>query len=434
MKYLKYLIVFIFVFFVYYYINCNMMYLDPLNNYAFSYGILRGEIPYLDFNTISTPLYAFFMVPFLAISNHLITFMIANSLIVTIMFILLDKMYSKNSLLMIMGFFIFCFFGILPTYNLFCIFILIIILFLEEKYNDKDILIGIFIGLSILSKHTIGCFFIIPSIIFYFKNRKKLFKRFIGFIIPICIFLIYLISTGSLYKFIDLCFFGLFDFSKSNGSFASIYFVASIIMLIISIVVNIKDKKIVNLYLLFTISIVIPLFDLCHFALYFGCFCILVFKYIKIRDYFYYLFSILPVVGLSITYVYIYSSLDCSTFNLKHLNNSIICNKPNDYIFDYFDSYSDPIILSYWKVKYDISRNRNIDNFEVFLNGNYGYNGNIKLINYIDSLHDKYILIDYFNYSDDRSDNQFNKEVCDYIMNNYEYVGKENGFVVYYKK
>lgn len=61
------------------------------------------------------------------------------------------------------------------------LFMLVILLYLEKKYPDKDYLIGFVIGCAVLSKHTVGAFFILPSIIYYFRDIKKLLRRAIGF-------------------------------------------------------------------------------------------------------------------------------------------------------------------------------------------------------------------------------------------------------------
>ena len=55
-----YLIVFIIVFIFLYYFGFVHNYGDPIANYGFSYAIRNGQIPYVDFNTISSPLYAFY--------------------------------------------------------------------------------------------------------------------------------------------------------------------------------------------------------------------------------------------------------------------------------------------------------------------------------------------------------------------------------------
>ena len=60
-KNLKYILIFIFFLIIYQFLGFANMYGDPIANYGFSHAIRNGEIPYVDFNTISTPLYAFVM-------------------------------------------------------------------------------------------------------------------------------------------------------------------------------------------------------------------------------------------------------------------------------------------------------------------------------------------------------------------------------------
>ena len=55
-----YFIAFIIIFILIYFIGSCNNFGDPFCCYAFSHAIVRGEIPYLDFNMIITPLYAFF--------------------------------------------------------------------------------------------------------------------------------------------------------------------------------------------------------------------------------------------------------------------------------------------------------------------------------------------------------------------------------------
>ena len=89
----KYLFIFIYVFLIYYLINFPSTFRDPLSHYGFSHAIINGEIPYLDFNLISTPLYAFVMTPFLLIKDSFIIFIIENAILVNIMFYFLNNIF-----------------------------------------------------------------------------------------------------------------------------------------------------------------------------------------------------------------------------------------------------------------------------------------------------------------------------------------------------
>lgn len=60
-KCIRYLFIFIFVFCIYEFFGFLNTYGDSMNNYVFSHAIVQGEIPYLDFNILTTPLYTFVM-------------------------------------------------------------------------------------------------------------------------------------------------------------------------------------------------------------------------------------------------------------------------------------------------------------------------------------------------------------------------------------
>ena len=74
------LFIFIFSLLVYLVFGFNVDNGDGFANFGFSYGLIKGGIPYLDFNTISTPLYMFYQAIFLLISNQYIMFIIAACL------------------------------------------------------------------------------------------------------------------------------------------------------------------------------------------------------------------------------------------------------------------------------------------------------------------------------------------------------------------
>ena len=94
-QYLKY--IFLFLFFL-----ISMSFLmtpfdaDVLWSYGFSYAISKGEIPYLDFNMIITPLYPVLMSIPLLINKNIIVFYIFNALLMTSAFYLLNKEYKEK--------------------------------------------------------------------------------------------------------------------------------------------------------------------------------------------------------------------------------------------------------------------------------------------------------------------------------------------------
>ena len=162
-----------------------------------------------------------------------------------------------------------------PSYNIFLFYLLVLLVYLE-KNKSSDYVIGFILGLAVLTKQSVGVCLLLPSL-YYIKSFDKIKKRIIGFIIPISIFILYLVFTSSLYSFLDLCLLGLFDFASGNGGKFNVYLIFFIIMVGITIYFIYKDRKnIVNYYILFFFSIMIPLFDTYHFAVAFLAFLLLI--------------------------------------------------------------------------------------------------------------------------------------------------------------
>ena len=413
---------------------------DPIADYGFSYAIRLGEIPYKDFNIITTPLYPFIMSIGLFIWNNYIMFLLEQTLLVTIMFVLLHKIYGKRVFALL---FLICAtvaIGILPTYNFFVMFLLVLLLFLEKKYSKKDLLIGIVIGLAILTKHTIGVLFIIPSFVFYYKDFKRLFKRGLGCFIVVMLFLLYLLITNSFSSFLDLCVFGLFDFTGHNGKLFNFWFFLGLISFIISIIITIKNKKdISNYYLLCSIFYLIPLFDMVHYFCYVICFGIQILPLIDLDDVKIvrvgYFLSFVIACFYGFMYFKLLSPvLSKNVSRFEYLLNSKDSYKATIDYFNYFDKYDNPLIISYSKMQYDISRNNKIDYFDVILYGNFGYDGSNKMINKIEKMHDKYIIVDMNIYNSKETNSQFDKTIAKHVIDNYELVESKYIFNVYYKE
>ena len=435
------LFIFIFSLFVYLVFGFNVDNGDGFANFGFSYGIIKGGIPYRDFNIISTPLYAFYQAIFLLISNQYIMFIIGQCILITVMFYFLFKEYDKKAYYILIAMVGLKFSGFASTYTFMCLFMMIILLYLEDKYSEKDYLIGFIIGLCVLSKHTIGLFFVLPTLFYYFKNIKKIIRRIIGFLIPICIFIIYLLINKALFDFINLSFLGLFDFGSKNGNKFSIWLVLSIIMFIISIIYYIKNKNIRNFYLLFTISFVLPIFDICHFMFYVVCFVYMLlpsFKEVKKTQ-------VILMIGLFIELVVFNTYMFYSEFKVSNYGKDPHLLGRTDYkiSIDYnrninkeYLKYRDknPIVLSYAKTYIDVINDNKIDYYNVFMYGNYGYNGTKTEINKIKKMHDKYFMIDKNNYNKKQKYDQFNKDICKYIMDNSKLVEETKYFYVYYKE
>lgn len=115
-------------------------------------------------------------------------------------------------------------------YNFFSLLLLLLIELIEIKLcesrnsNIKHLFIGIIAGLAICTKQTIGVFIAIFSVILplindrqvQIKNRiKNSIFRILGICIPVTIFIIILIITNSLADFIDYAILGIKTFQNS---------------------------------------------------------------------------------------------------------------------------------------------------------------------------------------------------------------------------
>lgn len=438
-----YSIVFIIVFIFLNYLGFNHNYGDPIANYGFAYAISIGQIPYVDFNTISTSLYAFYTSLGLNIINNYVVFLLEQTLLVTVTFYLLYQMFGKKSLVMLLVTVLFQYCNIIGTYNYMCFFIMILLLYLEKNYSNKDYLIGIILALGVLSKQTVGCFMLIPSIIFYHKDLKKLLRRFIGFLIPCSIFLIYLLCNGALYEFFNMCLFGLFDFAFNNGvgggKINDFWLTETLVCLIISIFVILKNKKVIsNYYLFWGIFFAIPLFDMTHFAMYFNCIAIMLLPYIKLNDKAVTALTFAISVPIAISCFYFWTTKDLVVtskinnfgFNI-HIKSSYI--NDNKYV-EYINSFEKPIVIGYFAMKYDLISERELSYFDVPMYGNFGYNGTQRMIDMIEDMHDQIFVVSIADYEQNYEYSQFVKEMAGYVINNCEKIDEKYEFIVYYKK
>ena len=445
-KYYPYILLFIGVFIGLEFLGFTHNYGDPNANYGFSYALINGEIPYKDFNIISTPLFMFYVAIGLKVFNSYIMILIMQSLLVTIVFSFIYKLFGKKSIILLLSTVIFQFVNIIPTYNFMCFAMMVILIYLENKHNDNDYLIGVFLALAILSKQTVGFFLIIPTFIFYFKDKKKILKRFIGFIIPMFIFLIYLIITDSLYSFMDLCCFGLFDFLSNNGVGGSkvdiIGLSTTIICFIVQLITLIKDKKnINNYYLISGVFFTIPLFDYAHIGMYINTVIITLIPYIKLNDKYLTRLTIsISLVVETLIYIMWFSTINI-TFNKNIKHYELLINDKKYYkaelaMYKYFDRFKDPIIISYRSIKYNISRDRKLTYFDVPLYGNFGYGGSKKMINKIKRMHNQIFIVSMADYENKFKYSQFSKELAGYVIKTCKKIddNKKYRFEVYYKE
>lgn len=369
--------------------------LDEIWNYGFSYALRLGEIPYKDFNMVITPLFSFIMtIPLLIVNNYL-SYVLFYSIFITIEYYLLFQIMEKKSWILLLISFLF-FPIIYPTYNSFFLFLMVLIIYLEKKdFANKDYIIGFLIACCILTKQSAGIFFVIPTLLFYKRNKMSIRKRVIGFSVPIILFCMYLIVTHSFKAFLNLCVFGLFDFS---GNFQG--FNGSMIIFILIIGISIyflkKNKEdIEGYYLVLSYLLYVPLFDFLHLYYVLFSFAFLIFidtKEYKIKYELFFagcLLAVLLIMGRASDVIH-YKKNKLSHFeykniaeqNVRYTQKIIKYMKENDVIIYHDDSYF-----------YRIVSNQKIGYLDLLNHGNHGYRGNKELIRLIKENSDKQFLV-----------------------------------------
>ena len=417
-------------------LNCY----DAAWNYGFSYAFSKGEVPFKDFNMITPGLYNFVMSLGLHISHNNLLFLIEQSLLITLTFFIVYKMYGKKSWLFLFFMVFPSFYAFTPTYNFFLMFLTILLIYLEKE-EANDYLIGVVLSLCILTKHTVGIFLVIPSFIFYFKDKKKLLKRFIGCLIPGIIYVVYLLFIGALKYFFDLCVLGLFDFASKNGEFILIYVALTFILLVLNVLYVIFNRKdIMGYYILCFFSVMIPIFSFYHFSVYLAICSLMLLSILKKKDisdnYLGFLGIVLTLITFSFNLTFVRGEYFFHVHNFDYLcsNKESRDNfkRLNDLYLKYRDD-SSVNILSSKGVLIKIINEEKLDYFMVPLNGNFGYNGTLKMIDKVKDNDKSYYIIDMNEYKITKVyGGQFALEICDYIIKNSKIIEENEDYNVYY--
>ena len=370
----------------------NVIQNDEIWNYGFAHNIYKGLIPYKDFNMVVTPFYPFIMsLGFHLFGSSMLVFHIENAIIMTLICFIVYKLLKEK--IYIWGLFIVFFSDVLtfPSYNLFLLFLILLIIYLE-KYKKNDYLIGIIIGISILTKQSIGLFMAIPSLYYLKNDYKKVLKRIIGALIPGVIFLLFLLYNKCLNQFLDLCLYGLLDFGKKNTKELNIGYLFFIIYIVVSLYLIKKDKKnIMNYYVLVFSSMMLPLFDVHHTIVAYSLLLISIILTINIKTKFN-----LSIIFYTVT---VFIAFIMFTTNNKGLK-IIYPNNINHFEYRFIEEHSinftnnitnylkehsenDFVFITSGAYYYRLITDTRMSYLDLINYGNFGYNGTEKLIKQI---------------------------------------------------
>ena len=289
--------------------------LDELWNYNFAKQIAEGNLPYKDFSIIVTPLASFVSAIFLKLlGNQLIVMRFVAALLFTGIFFSTYKIFFKLMKSKKISFIFTSIIGLMFVenfridYNFFAVFLILIALNLEmnliKDYSkvklvdlkDKkwtNIFIGILVSLVFLSKQSIGVIAIGISLIYpiILITKKEEIKdvlkiigiRILGVIIPLAIFLIYILANNLLNDFISYAILGISTFSNAItykdllenqelhiqilGVILPLIILFSLIYLISNIIRK-KDRNVIFtifMYSLIPVILMFPITDEVHF-------------------------------------------------------------------------------------------------------------------------------------------------------------------------
>lgn len=401
---------------------------DEIWCYGFAHNIVNGLIPYKDFNMIISPLIPLINAMFLSIFwKNLLVFHILNAILYIVIYYIIKRDYP-NAHLMVYAILLPCSF---PQYNIICILLVLVIVHLE-KNKQSDYLIGVILGLTFLTKQSIGIFLCIPTL--FTKDIKRITKRVIGFIIPNIFILIYLVHNNILYEFIDYTFLGLNDFAQSNQTVDIYCIVIIFIALIYLIHKYIKSKDMTILYYIMFLIMVYPICEISHvIKAIIPTLCMFLNQFkvnkmiVKIAfTMFVAGFFIISIYGIytneyafpNETRIYKYRSIEPKGVEcIKKVSNYI--KKSQDIIY----------IISHEAYLFKLEADMPINKYDLLNNGNLGKSGVKKLINGIkDNCNNKQctFIINYNLTDNNRKENrysQYNQEIIYYVIDNYKSYG-----------
>lgn len=413
---------------------------DLIWNYGFSYNFANNLLMYKDYKMVITPLYPFLCGSIMhLLGNNFIIFNLLNTIIASIMYFYLYKKHPKTfipSILLIS-------FILRPSYNLLVLFLVLLIIDLDE---ERDFLLGLILGLIFLTKQSF-ILLILPSILLLNKP-KRLLKRVLGFLIPCLFFLSYFLITKTLPFFLNYTLLGLFSFQEKN-SFFNIGTIIILSIVIVLIVYYIKTKDIKVLYLITYQIMAYPIFNAMHIflsiipvAIYFLNTKTSAFDFtptpkssslksnydFHYLNYFLSILLICPLLSIGLQYLTKDFKEGENVLKYKDIPMTYIVNKNT--ILEELPDINNTYFIMYDAYIYKYLLNKPINSYDLLLNGNMGYLGEEKVIEYFNSLE----KTTYFLLNTTYEGGQLSEKIDNYIRANYSKVKSFNTFTLYEKK
>lgn len=402
---------------------------DLIWNYGFSYNFANHLLMYKDYNMVITPLYPFLGGILMRIlGNNFLIFNLYNTILSTILYYYLYKKYPHTFIPSI----ILISFILRPSYNFLVLFLVLILLNIKE---EKDFFIGFILGLLFLTKQSF-ILLILPSI-YLITKPKRLFKRIGAFFLPCLFFLIYFILTNTFLDFLNYTFLGLFSFSSKNSFFnIGTIFILSLIIYLFLYYLKTKDIKV--LYLITYQIMAYPIFNTMHIIL--SIIPVIIYfldklvkkkkynlNYLRYFNYFVSILLICPLLSIPLQYLNKDLVEGENALEYKDISRSYLVNK--DLFLKEVPNLNNTYFLMYDAYIYKYLLNNPITSYDLLLNGNLGYNGEERVIDYFNSLDSN----TYFVLNRAYTGGQLSKNIDAYIRNHYLKVKDFQEFTLYKK-
>ncbi len=402
---------------------------DLIWNYGFSYNFANHLLMYKDYNMVITPLYPFLGGILMRIlGNNFLIFNLYNTILSTILYYYLYKKYPHTFIPSI----ILISFILRPSYNFLVLFLVLILLNIKE---EKDFFIGFILGLLFLTKQSF-ILLILPSI-YLITKPKRLFKRIGAFFLPCLFFLIYFILTNTFLDFLNYTFLGLFSFSSKNSFFnIGTIFILSLIIYLFLYYLKTKDIKV--LYLITYQIMAYPIFNTMHIIL--SIIPVIIYfldklvkkkkynlNYLRYFNYFVSILLICPLLSIPLQYLNKDLVEGENALEYKDISRSYLVNK--DLFLKEVPNLNNTYFLMYDAYIYKYLLNNPITSYDLLLNGNLGYNGEERVIDYFNSLDSN----TYFVLNRAYTGGQLSKNIDAYVRNHYLKVKDFQEFTLYKK-
>ena len=402
---------------------------DLIWNYGFSYNFANHLLMYKDYNMVITPLYPFLGGILMKIlGNNFLIFNLYNTILSTILYYYLYKKYPHTFIPSI----ILISFILRPSYNFLVLFLVLILLNIKE---EKDFFIGLILGLLFMTKQSF-ILLILPSI-YLIKKPQRLFKRVGAFFLPCLFFLSYFLLTNTFLDFLNYTFLGLFSFSSKNSFFnLGTIFILSLIIYLFLYYLKTKDIKV--LYLITYQIMAYPIFNTMHVIL--SIIPVIIYfldklvkkkkynlNYLRYFNYFVSILLICPVLSIPLQYFNKDLVEGENALEYKDISRSYLVNK--DLFLKEVPNLNNTYFLMYDAYIYKYLLNDPITSYDLLLNGNLGYKGEERVIDYFNSLDSN----TYFVLNRTYTGGQLSKNIDAYIRNNYLKVKDFQEFTLYKK-